>query len=295
MVYEWGMTTASLFSQNQPAVLKTIEKLRHFVKVARARGNRVALVPTMGALHEGHMDLVRQGQKKAQTVIVSIFVNPAQFGPGEDYDAYPRAWDSDIEKLTAAGAQAVFAPSVAEMYPDGFTAAVSVSGVAEPLEGERRPGHFDGVALVVTKLLLQAMPDIALFGEKDWQQLQVIRAVTADLNIPVEIEGVPTVRDENGLALSSRNAYLSPAQYQVAIRLNKILSAMAEKLRSGGSLQAALYGGHVEIAKAGFDDVDYLEIRDARTLRQVNAKTKDLRILAAVRLGRARLIDNVGV
>ncbi|MBI4030993.1 MAG: pantoate--beta-alanine ligase [Proteobacteria bacterium] len=289
------MTTAPLFSHSPPAVLQTVEKLRHFVKVARARGGRIALVPTMGALHDGHMELVRRGQKKAQAVIVSVFVNPAQFGPGEDYDAYPRAWDSDIEKLTAAGAQAVFAPSVSEMYPDGFTASVSIGGVAEPLEGERRPGHFNGVALVVTKMLLQTMPDVALFGEKDWQQLQVIRGVAADLNIPVEIEGVPTVRDENGLALSSRNAYLSPAQYHVAIRLNKILFSMAEKLRAGGSLQAALYGGHVEIAKAGFDSMDYLEIRDARTLRQASTKTEGLRILAAVRLGKARLIDNVGV
>ena len=279
-----------------PAVLVTVENLRDFVRdIRRKKGCKVALVPTMGALHEGHMELVRQSLQKADVVIATIFVNPAQFGPNEDFTAYPRTWDADLEKLAAVGAHAVFAPAPDEMYPPGFSTSIAVSGVSEPLEGEHRPGHFDGVATVVAKLLLQALPDLALFGEKDWQQLQVIRRLVADLNIPVIIEGVPIVRDENGLALSSRNAYLTPAQYQVAIRLNKILFSMAEKLRSGGALQAALYGGHVEFARAGFDSVDYLEIRDAHTLRQVSAQTKDRRILAAVRVGKARLIDNVGV
>ena len=289
------MTLSTIIQGRAPAVLQTVDVLRHFVKVTRARGGRIALIPTMGALHAGHIELVREGLKRADTAIVTIFVNPAQFGPNDDFSAYPRTWDADIQKITAAGAHGVFAPSVAEMYPDGFSTNISMKGASEPLEGEHRPGHFDGVATVVAKLLLQALPDVALFGEKDWQQLQVIRRLVADLNIPVAIEGIPTVRDENGLALSSRNAYLTPAQYKVAIRLNKILFAMAEKLRSGGSLQAALYGGHVEFAKAGFDSIDYLEIRDAYTLRQVGAGTKDLRILAAVRVGKARLIDNVGV
>lgn len=289
------MNQSAPYPNRKPVILQTVETLRHFVKVTRARGGTVALIPTMGALHDGHMELVRQGLTRADAAIVTVFVNPAQFGPNEDFAAYPRTWDADIEKISAAGAQAVFAPSTAEMYPDGFVTGISMKGVTEPLEGEYRPGHFDGVAMVVAKLLLQAMPDVALFGEKDWQQLQVIRRLVTDLNIPVTIEGVPTVRDENGLALSSRNAYLNPAQYKVAIRLNKILFAMAEKLRTGGSLQAALYGGHVEFAKAGFDSVDYLEIRDARTLRQVSTLAKDLRILAAVRVGKARLIDNVGV
>ena len=277
-------------------ILDKVEALRHFVKVARARGHTIALIPTMGALHDGHMELIRAGLAKADVAIATIFVNPTQFGPNDDFSAYPRTWDADLEKLSAAGAHAVFTPTPQEMYPDGFATNISLQGVSEPLEGEYRPGHFDGVATVVTKLLLQALPDIALFGEKDWQQLQVIKHVAADLNIPAAIEGVPTIRDENGLALSSRNAYLSPAEYQVAIKLNKILFSMAEKLRNGGGLQAALYGGHVEFARAGFDDIDYLEIRDAHTLRQAGGgPIKDLRILAAVHVGKARLIDNVGV
>lgn len=275
--------------------LHTADALRHFVKVERGRGRRVALIPTMGALHDGHIELVRQGLARADVAVATIFVNPAQFGKGEDFSAYPRMVEADLEKLSAAGVQAAFVPAVEEIYPSGFASRICVEGVSEPLEGEHRPGHFDGVATVVAKLLLMALPDIALFGEKDWQQLQVIKRLVADLNIPVAIEGVPTMRDENGLALSSRNAYLTPAQYKIAIKLNKILFAIADKLRAGGSLQAALYGGHVEFAKAGFDSVDYLEIRDAHTLRQVSGETKDLRILAAVRVGKARLIDNVGV
>lgn len=282
--HEWGQ---------DPAVLRSVADLRRFVAQARGDGRKIALVPTMGALHEGHIELVRQGQKRAQTVIVSIFVNPAQFGPNEDFSAYPRTWDADLEKLTAAGAQAVFYPGIADMYPAGFCSTVTVAGVSAPLEGEYRPGHFDGVATVVTKLLLQALPDCALFGEKDWQQLQVIRRLTADLDIPVDIIGVPTVRDQNGLALSSRNAYLSAAQYQVAIRLNEILFAMAERIRTGQAVSAVEIWGHSELNGAGFDGIDYLAVRDATTLAAPGGAA--LRILAAVRCGPARLIDNVAV
>ncbi len=282
--HEWGQ---------DPAVIKTVADIRAYVKHARMGERRVALVPTMGALHEGHLELVRQAKNKADSVIVSIFVNPAQFGRNEDLSAYPRTWDADLEKLTSVEANAIFYPAVAQMYPEGFATYVSLTGVSQPLEGERRPGHFAGVATIVTKLLLQCMPDFALFGEKDWQQLQVIKKMTADLNIPVEIIGVPTVRDENGLALSSRNAYLTAEQYLIAVRLNKILFAMAERLRQGNPLATVQHQGAAELFQAGFDAIDYLEIRDAATLQMPGPGP--LRILAAVKCGRARLIDNVPV
>lgn len=251
------------------------------------------MVPTMGALHDGHMELVRVGRGLADDVIASIFVNPAQFGPNEDFAAYPRTWDADLAKLAEEGAAAVFYPAVAEMYPDGFSTNITLKGVTAPLEGAARPGHFDGVATVVCKLLLQCMPDVALFGEKDWQQLQVITRMVVDLNIPVAVRGVPTVRDENGLALSSRNAYLSAEQYQVAITLNKTMSAMAARVRAGEDIAAVEAWGAAEVLRAGFDSVDYLTVRDAATLEAPGAGA--MRILAAVRLGRARLIDNIAV
>lgn len=277
----------------KPAILSTPHDVRVYVRAARQDGRRIAFVPTMGALHEGHLTLVREGLGKADVCIASIFVNPTQFGPNEDFSAYPRTWEADLEKLTAAGAQAVFHPAVEEMYPAGAATAVSVAGVTEPLEGACRPGHFNGVATVVAKLLLQVMPDIALFGEKDWQQLQVIKRMAADLNIPVVIEGVPTVRDDHGLALSSRNAYLSPEQLAIARRLNKILFSMAARIGRGEDIAAVEEAGAREIKDAGFDSVDYLAVRAADTLQPVTRRDGDLRILTAVRLGRARLIDNV--
>ena len=280
-------------SPSDPAILRTVADLRAFVAARRAAGRRIALVPTMGALHDGHMTLVRRGLEVADDVIATIFVNPTQFGPKEDFGAYPRTWDADLAKLSANRAAAVFYPDVAEMYPSGFSTAVTVAGVTGPLEGECRPGHFDGVTTVVAKLLLQALPDIALFGEKDWQQLQVITRMVADLNIPVEIVGVPTVRDGNGLALSSRNAYLSAEQYAVAVNLNKIMRAMGERVRGGEGVAAAEEWGRAEMLAAGFDSVDYLTIRDAATLAAPTAGPR--RVLAAVRLGKARLIDNMAV
>ncbi len=276
----------------RPDILRTVKDLRGWTAARKQKGS-VAFVPTMGALHEGHIELVRQGLKKCDTAIVSIFVNPTQFGPTEDFSAYPRTWDSDLEKLAAAGAHGVFYPSAAEMYPEDFVTTVSVKGVSGPLEGEHRPGHFDGVATVVAKLLLQVGPDAALFGEKDWQQLQVIRRMVVDLNIPVEIEGVPTVRDQNGLALSSRNAYLSPQQYQVAGRLNKILFETARRVKTGVSPAQAEELARQEIQQAGFNAIDYIAVRDAATLGPPGSQP--LRVLAAVRLGKTRLIDNVGV
>lgn len=276
-----------------PVVLRTVAELRAFVAARRKDGRRIALVPTMGALHDGHMTLVRRGRALADDVIATIFVNPAQFGPKEDFGAYPRTWDADLAKLSENNAAAVFYPDVAEIYPPGFSTTVTVSGVTGPLEGECRPGHFDGVATVVAKLLLQALPDIALFGEKDWQQLQLITRMTADLNIPVDIIGVPTVRDERGLALSSRNAYLSAEQYEIAAKLNVIMRDMGARVRGGESVSAAEQWGHAQTLAAGFDSVDYLTIRDAATLTA--PANGPLRVLAAVRLGKARLIDNMAV
>jgi pantoate--beta-alanine ligase len=239
------------------------------------------------------MELVRRGRAVADDVIATIFVNPTQFGPKEDFGAYPRTWDADFVRLTDSRAAAVFYPGVADMYPAGFSTTVTLTGVTAPLEGECRPGHFDGVATVVAKLLLQAMPDVALFGEKDWQQLMVITRMAADLNIPVEIMGVPTVRDEHGLALSSRNAYLSAGQYQIAITLNKTIRAMGEKFRGGMGLADAEAWSRDAVLAAGFESVDYLVIRDAATLAAPG--DGPLRALAAVRLGKARLIDNMAV
>ncbi len=278
----------------QPAILETVAALRDHVRRLRDNKQRIALVPTMGALHDGHLELVRQGLKRADHVIVSIFVNPTQFGPDEDFGAYPRTWESDLVKLSAAGAQAVFHPSVAEMYPPGAATTVTVAGVSEDLCGPIRPGHFAGVATIVTKLLLQALPDIALFGEKDWQQLQVIRRASIDLDIPVEIIGVPTVRDANGLALSSRNAYLSRDEYGIATRLNTILFNLAAAIGAGRPWQDVLREARSRLERAGFDSIDYLEVRDAATLMIPDEKPAGLlRVLAAVRLGKARLIDNV--
>lgn len=280
----------------KPVILETVAALRAHVKTERDKGNLIALVPTMGALHDGHIELVRQALAKNAHVIVSIFVNPTQFGPNEDFSAYPRTWDADLKRLTDAGAHAVYHPSVAEMYPEGASTTVHVAGLSEGLCGDVRPGHFDGVATIVSKLLLQCLPDIALFGEKDYQQLQVIKRLAKDLDIPVQIIGVPTVRDKNGVALSSRNAYLSPDEYRITTGLNKILFTIADDIKSGMDWKIALAKGREKLEQAGFNSIDYLEIKDAASLAPPDkGQAKDLRILAAVRLGKARLIDNVGI
>jgi pantoate--beta-alanine ligase len=272
--------------------LDSISALRSFVADSRKSGKTIALVPTMGALHDGHIELVRQGLARADICIPSIFVNPMQFAPTEDLASYPRTLAADLEKLRAVKAGAVYLPRAEEMYPEAFATKITLSGVALPLEGERRPIMFDGVATVVAKLLLQCLPDIAIFGEKDWQQLQVIKRMVRDLDIPVEILGAPIVRDENGLALSSRNAYLSADQYKIAIRLNKILYALASDVKAGTSIPAAGEKALAALQNAGFDSIDYVTVRDAQTLQEPE-KGANLRVLAAVRLGKARLIDNI--
>lgn len=277
-------------------VARTVGDLRAAVSEWRQEGLRVGLAPTMGALHDGHLSLVDLVKTKADRAIVSIFVNPTQFAPHEDLDAYPRTEAADAEKLGGRG-DMIFAPNAAEMYPQGFSTTVSVSGVSEPLEGQARPTHFAGVATVVSKLLLQALPDVAAFGEKDWQQLQVIRRMVADLDIPVEILGGAILREADGLAMSSRNVYLSPDERKAAGQLNVIVRETAAKVAAGAIIPEATREGADRIRALGFDHVDYLEVRDAATLDifPTGHITGPARILVAARIGRTRLIDNMPV
>ena len=277
-----------------PPVDPTIKALRSRVTLWRGARQKVALVPTMGALHEGHLQLVRQARERAAKVIVSVFVNPAQFGPSEDFKSYPRDEAADLAKLAEVGTDTVFAPTVEEMYPEGFATAIMVGGPANDLESVSRPQFFGGVATVVAKLLQAAQPDIALFGEKDYQQLMVVKRMVADLGFPVEIVGIPTIREADGLALSSRNAYLSPAERTTAPRLHAALRAAAEAIRDGGSADTAISGARSKLTAAGFK-VDYVKLRNAETLAPVRSSGEPRRLLAAAWLGKTRLIDNVAV
>jgi pantoate--beta-alanine ligase len=277
-------------------ILRTPSALRAQVLDWRAQDQRVALVPTMGALHAGHLSLVDEAKSRAAQVVVSIFVNPTQFAPHEDFDRYPRTETQDAVLLTAQGkASAIYAPSPRDMYPAGFATTVALGGPALGLESDARPHFFAGVATVVAKLLLQCLPDVALFGEKDFQQLAVIRQMVRDLNIPVEIAGCPTMREADGLAMSSRNAYLSAETRAVAGRLNGIMFGVADAVRAGGDPLANAAKGRAQLLAAGFDAVDYLDVRDAETLSSALRKGAARRVLAAVRLGGVRLIDNCAV
>lgn len=270
------------------------EELAKALAELRCRGT-LALVPTMGALHAGHMALIEEARRHADTVVASIFVNPTQFGPNEDLARYPRREAEDARMLENAGCDLLWMPSVDQVYGDGFATKVSVSGVSERWEGEARPGHFDGVATIVAKLLLSVRPDIALFGEKDFQQLAVIRRMTADLNISVAIVGVPTVREADGLALSSRNAYLSADQRQRASALPRALTLARDDIRGGMPINEALERGRRSIEDAGFSRIDYFALVDASDLEPVEAKRGTMRLLAAGVIGTTRLIDNVAV
>ncbi len=276
-------------------IVRSVAALREQVALWRKSGLRVAFVPTMGALHDGHLSLVKAGLVEADRVLVSIFVNPTQFGPNEDFAAYPRTEEADVAKLARAGAHAVYAPAVEEMYPAGASTTVHVAGVSEGLCGTFRPGHFDGVATVVSKLLNQAQPDVALFGEKDFQQLQVIRRLVRDLDLPVAIRGVATLREADGLAMSSRNAYLSPEERATAPVLHRVLSEAAARLRGGEDAEPVLKAGIAAILEAGFGSVDYLELRSAEDLASLERLDRPARLIVAARLGRARLIDNIPV
>lgn len=260
---------------------------------ARARGARIAFVPTMGALHEGHLELVRQARAYGDRVVVSIFVNPAQFGPKEDFARYPRVLDADLARLRPAGVDAVFTPSEAAVYPDGYQTYVQVRDVEKGLCGDFRPGHFVGVATVVLKLFNLVRPHAALFGEKDYQQLAVIRRMILDLALPVAIVGVPTVRDADGLALSSRNAYLAPADRARALSLIAGLRAARDRHAAGERDPAALVAAARAIIVPAVDRVDYVEVRDADGLAPLARVDRPAVILAAVHVGRTRLIDNL--
>ncbi|CAM5382813.1 pantoate--beta-alanine ligase [Aquamicrobium terrae] len=277
-----------------PQTVETIADLRATVAAWRREGLRVGLVPTMGALHDGHISLTKLALQRADRCIVSIFVNPTQFAPTEDLDKYPRQLAADLDSLAHAGVHVAFTPSAAEMYPEGFATRISVGGPSAGLETDFRPHFFEGVATVVAKLLLQAAPDCAVFGEKDYQQLCVVRQLCRDLDIPVEIIGAPTVRDEQGLAMSSRNAYLSPAETGIARQLNKVLRRAAEALRSGALAADALATARQGMLDAGFDAVDYVEARESLTLAPWKRERAG-RILAAARLGNTRLIDNLEI
>ena len=276
-------------------VIPRISALREQVQAWRNEGQRIALVPTMGALHEGHASLMRLAKTHADRVIVSIFVNPTQFGPGEDFDQYPRTLDADVAVLEEVGVDAAFAPNTPEMYPDGFATEVRVTGLTDVLCGAARPGHFDGVALIVTKLLLQALPDVAIFGEKDFQQLQVIRRFVTDLNIPVEIIGGPILREPDSLALSSRNRYLSLEERQIAARFPRILQSVRDTILQGADIAETCENAKTDLLNAGFNAVDYLEIRDIETLALVDKINRPARVFGAAKIGKTRLIDNWAV
>ena len=275
--------------------VKTVRELRAAVAQARAEGKQIGFVPTMGNLHAGHAALVEKAAQRADFVVASIFVNPLQFGPNEDLDSYPRTLAADQEKLFEAGCNLLFTPDVEEMYPHGMAGQtrVSVAGVSEGLCGASRPGHFEGVATVVTKLFNLVQPDLAIFGQKDFQQLAVIRTLVRDLNMPIQIIGEPTVRAEDGLALSSRNGYLNAEQRAAAPVLYRSLTQMAEAIRQGESDYPALIAAaQAQQLAAGFRP-DYLEVRESNSLRPATADDRQLVILVAAFIGSTRLIDNL--
>lgn len=275
---------------------RDVASLRQAIAGWRRDGKSVGLVPTMGALHEGHLSLVRTAKQRCDRVVASLFVNPKQFAPHEDFDRYPRDEAADAKLLASAGCDLLFAPPPSAMYPEGHSTSVIVSNVSTPLEGEMRPHFFGGVATVVTKLLLQALPDIAFFGEKDYQQLLVIKRLAADLDIPVEIAGCNTVREHDGLAMSSRNAYLNPDERRIAARLNVLMHDAIKAIRSGEmTIAEAEADAARHLIAAGFTCVDYVAVRDAATLEPITALNHPARILAAAWLGKTRLIDNLAV
>ena len=280
-------------------VARTVQALRAQVRSWRAAGLRVALTPTMGALHEGHLSLleIARGPGRADKVAASIFVNPTQFAAGEDFDSYPRDEARDAGMLAASGCDLLYAPGPDQMYPEGFATEVRVTGLTDVLCGAARPGHFDGVALVVSKLLLQAEADVAVFGEKDWQQLAVIRRLARDLDIPTEILGAPILREADGLAMSSRNRYLTPEQRAVAPALHRRMQAAAAQITAGAEPAAACLAAAEGLRGDGFGAVDYLEARTAGRLDLIETAppTAPSRLFAAARLGRARLIDNIPI
>lgn len=273
-------------------IVRRVADLRATLNEWRAAGDRIGLVPTMGALHAGHLSLVARAKAENARAVATIFVNPTQFGPNEDLKAYPRDEAGDLAKLISANCDLVFAPDVTEMYPEGASTSVAVAGLTDHLDGIARPGHFGGVATIVTKLLLQALPTHAYFGEKDFQQLQVIRRLTRDLDIPVSIVGVPTMREADGLAMSSRNRYLSETERRIASTLPAVLRECASALVQGAAVTEALTNAKARLLAAGFASVDYLALCDEDSLRPIERVQAGTRLFAAAHLGRTRLIDN---
>lgn len=281
---------------DRPKILRTVSSLRRAMEPYRRARQAIALVPTMGALHEGHLKLVREARKRARRVVVSIFVNPTQFAPTEDFGSYPRTFDADVKALAALKVDAVWAPTAAEMYPEGFATRVAPEGAAlASLEDRFRPHFFGGVATVVGKLFTQVRPDVAIFGEKDFQQLRVVTQMAADLDLGVKVIGSKTVRERDGLAMSSRNVYLSAEERRAAPELNRAMKEAAGRLRAGEDAATAMAAGAAQITKAGFV-LDYLEVRHAASLAPIGSlKDGPMRMLVAARIGSTRLIDNIAV
>ncbi|MEA2831809.1 MAG: pantoate--beta-alanine ligase [Methylobacteriaceae bacterium] len=281
---------------DRPALARDVAGLREIVARWRNEGARVALVPTMGALHAGHISLIERARAEADRVVVSIFVNPTQFAPSEDFSKYPRTFQADLDKLRAVAADLCFAPDVAGMYPSGFGTTILVDGVAKAdLEDHFRPTHFTGVATVVAKLLIQAQADVAIFGEKDYQQLLVVKRMATDLDIPTRIIGAPTLREADGLAMSSRNVYLSAGDRASATALYRALREAAGRIIAGDRIGDAMRAATETVVGAGFE-IDYLEARHAETLARIADRSeRPIRLLAAARLGATRLIDNIAV
>ena len=275
--------------------IRDIAALREAIAAFRAAGERVALVPTMGALHAGHMALIEEAKRHAARIVASIFVNPKQFGAGEDLDRYPRREAADARMLAEAGCDLLWIPAVETMYPEGFATSVSVSGISDMLDGAARPGHFDGVATVVAKLFNQVRPDVALFGNKDFQQLTVIRRMVADLDFGIEIVGVQTQRDDDGLALSSRNIYLSDEDRGRAVTLPRALGVAARAIARGDEAGEALDTARAALLAGGFESVDYIALVDAGTLAENPAADRPRRLLAAARIAGTRLIDTIPI
>ncbi|OHD07232.1 pantoate--beta-alanine ligase [Sphingopyxis sp. RIFCSPHIGHO2_12_FULL_65_19] len=276
-------------------IIRDIAMLHRAVTALKQGGKSVALVPTMGSLHDGHLSLVRMAKRVADHAVVSIFVNPTQFGPNEDFDAYPRDEARDAAMLAQEGTALLWAPDVGTMYPGGHNTHIEVAELGADYCGAARPGHFDGVATVVAKLFNQVRPDVAIFGEKDWQQLAIIRRMARDLDFAIDILGAPIARDTDGLALSSRNAYLSPEQRAAATAFPRALNAAAKAIASGGDVPEALAKAEAAIVSGGFDSVDYVAVADADSLERLGALRPPARLLAAARIGKTRLIDNLPI
>jgi pantoate--beta-alanine ligase len=276
-------------------IIRDFEALAAARKTLKQSGESLALVPTMGALHTGHLTLIEEAKRHADKVAASIFVNPLQFNDPADLERYPREEEADLAKLEAAGVDLVWLPSAADLYPQGFATSIRVAGVSERWEGEARPGHFDGVATIVAKLLIAVAPEIALFGEKDFQQLAVIRRLVADLGLAVEIVGVETVRDGDGLALSSRNAFLSAEDRQRALALPRALQSARNQIASGEPVGRALATAKQALVDAGFLKIDYFALVDVATLEPLSEPAGEMRLIAAATIGGTRLIDNVAV